>query len=108
MPGMKLATAFQLAYGVLGAVGRFVLVRCPRWSWAAPLGWCVAVTAEGLLAPIVYAGRSIIPVVSAAIVAAIAGSAWWAWGCWPCRQVCSAGVSVIGVPSTLIPAGTGF
>ena len=79
-PGMKVATAFQLAYGVLGAVGLFVLVRRPRWSGAVLLGWCVAVTAEGLLAPIVYAGQSIAyGVVAAAIVAAIAGSAWWAW-----------------------------
>jgi hypothetical protein len=78
--GMKAATAFQLAYGVLGAVGLFVLVRRPRWSGAVLLGWCVAVTAEGLLAPIVYAGRSIkYGVAAAAIVAAIAGGAWWAW-----------------------------
>ena len=48
-PGMKVATAFQLAYGVLGAVGLFVLVRRPRWSGAVLLGWCVAVTLRGCL-----------------------------------------------------------
>src|SRR5262245_50628274 len=79
-PGMKVATAFQLAYGVLGAVGLFVLVRRPRWSGVVLLGWCLAVTGAGLLAPIVYAGQPIAyGVVAAAIVAAIAGSAWWAW-----------------------------
>jgi hypothetical protein len=79
-PGMKVATAFQLAYGVLGAVGLFVLVRRPRWSSVVLLGWCLAVTAEGLLAPIVYAGQSIAyGVIAAVIVAAIAASAWWAW-----------------------------
>jgi hypothetical protein len=79
-PGMKAATAVQLAYGVLGAVGLFVLVRRPRWSGVVLLGWCLAVTAEGLLAPIVYAGQSIAyGIAAAAIVAAIGASAWWAW-----------------------------
>ena len=78
--GMKVATAFQLAYGVLGAAGLFALVRRPRWSHAVLLGWCVAVVAEGVLAPIVYAGQTILyGGLVAAIVAGIAGFAWWSW-----------------------------
>jgi hypothetical protein len=77
---MKVATAFQLAYGVLGAVGLFALVPRPRWSHAVLLGWCMAVVAEGVLAPVVYAGQTILyGSLVAAIVAGIAGFAWWSW-----------------------------
>ena len=79
-PGMKVATAFQLAYGVLGTVGLYVLVRRPDWSRLALLGWSGAVVAEGLLAPIVYAGKGVAFGIGVAVaVAAFVGVMCWGW-----------------------------
>jgi hypothetical protein len=78
--GMKIATALQLAYGVLGVVGLFVLWRRPRWSRSALLGWSTTVTGEGALAPVVYAGKGIgFGVGVAAVVAALTVGACYAW-----------------------------
>jgi len=92
-PGMKVATGFQLAYGLLGALGLFVLVRRPSWSRIALMGWSLAVIAEGGLAPIVYAGKGIsFGLGTATAVATLAGLAYWGW-------VKSAPLSTVGTPA---------
>lgn len=77
---MKAATVFQLAYGVLGAIGLYAMVRRPPWSRMVLLGWSLALVAEGFLAPVAYAGKGLSFGVAVALaVAAVAGVACWSW-----------------------------
>jgi hypothetical protein len=56
-PGMKVATATQLLYGVAAVAALLSMRLRPRLVLPILVAWGLAVTATGVLAPVVYAGQ---------------------------------------------------
>jgi len=79
-PGMKVATATQLLYG-LGAVAALAAMGFRRrLVFPILVVWGLAVTATGALAPVVYAGRSFgLGAAVGATTALVVVLLLWAW-----------------------------
>jgi hypothetical protein len=79
-PGMKVATATQLLYGVTAVAAILAMRLWPRLVFPILIAWGLAVTATGALAPVVYAGRPLGWGVSGgALTGAVVSLLLWAW-----------------------------
>lgn len=73
-----------VAYGVLGLVGSYAVIRRRRWSRAVVLAWALFITFVSGTAATAYAGAGVTPL--AAIAAGAGGALVGAFVAWATRM----------------------
>ena len=79
-PGMKIATATQLLYGVAAACALAVMLMRRQLVPMLLVAWAAGLIITGALAPVVYGGTSIaVGLAGGALMAAVVVLVTWAW-----------------------------
>jgi hypothetical protein len=78
--GMQIATVTQLSYGIFAALGLLALLFRRSWVEPALRGWGVTLTLTAGLAPVVYAGASLLTGIGTGLLTAAV--AWLTLALW--------------------------